>query len=92
LAVLVEVIVRVGGCGEVLARQRIPADNFVSSSATGCWGLPPKTAAISLRHQASFIRGTAGSVTSSTTSSTSRQNAYSAVMALRLGVGRKRKV
>jgi hypothetical protein len=46
-----------------------------SASATGCCGTPSNTLAISLRHHASLRRATAGSETSSTTSSTSRQNA-----------------
>jgi hypothetical protein len=43
--------------------------------ATGCWGVPEKTEPISCRHHASFVRAMSGSETSSTTSSTSRQNA-----------------
>ena len=63
-----------------------------SASATGCRGAPPNTAPISLRHHASLSRATPGSVTSSTTSSTSRQNAYNAMIARRRSGGRKRKL
>ena len=56
------------------------------------WASPKNAAAISLRHQASLMRATPASVVSSTTSSTSRQNAYSAVIARRRAGGRKRKL
>ncbi len=46
-----------------------------SALPTGCSGEPANVASISCRHQASLVRATAGSDTSSTTSSTSRQNA-----------------
>ncbi len=42
---------------------------------TGCCGSPRYIAATSLRHHASLVRATPVSVQSSTTSSTSRQNA-----------------
>ena len=63
-----------------------------SARVTGCCGVPAYAATISARHHASLLRATPGSVTSSTTSSTSRQNAYSAVIARRLSGGRNRKL
>ena len=56
------------------ARPKLPTTS-VKASATGCCGVPVKIAATSVRHQASYIRASAGSVLSSTTSSTSRQKA-----------------
>ena len=46
-----------------------------SACATGCCGVPSNARAISCRHHASLVRATPGSLTSSTTSSTSRQKA-----------------
>src|SRR2546422_492321 len=54
-----------------------------SARLTGCCALPAARLAISARHHASLAPATCGSGVSSTTSSTSRQKAYSAVMARR---------
>ena len=61
-----------------------------SASVTGCSGLPSNIWSIWVRHQASLTRASEGSVHSSTTSSTSRQKAYSAVIARRRSGGRNR--
>jgi hypothetical protein len=53
---------------------------------------PAYSRATSSRHQASLVRATDGSLASSTVSSTSRQNAYSAVIARRWAAGRNRKL
>jgi len=47
----------------------------ISAFITGWLAWPSKDAPTSLRHQASLVAATDESVTSSTTSSTSRQNA-----------------
>ncbi len=46
-----------------------------SALVTGCCGAPANIARSSVRHQSSRARATAGSPTSSTVSSTSRQKA-----------------
>jgi len=63
-----------------------------SASITGWVGVAPYIFDTSVRHQASLMRATEPSVASSTVSSTSRQNAYSAVIARRRSGGRNRKL
>ncbi len=65
-----------------------------SASITGWVGAPSAAymLATSLRHQASLMRASEPSLVSSTVSSTSRQNAYSAVIARRRSGGRNRKL
>ena len=74
--------------GEDARRGRI----YLPISELQQFGVPASICATSLRHQFSVVSATCASLVSSTTSSTSRQNAYSAVMAARRGAGRKRKL
>src|SRR3979411_3075491 len=52
--------------------------NTLKAFVTGCCGFPANRFATSRRHQASLVAASWGSAVSSTTSSTSRQKAYSA--------------
>ena len=74
LIVIAVVAVVFGGRGK-LSGLMGDAAKGIKAFITGCWGLPAKLLCTSICHQCSFWAATVGSCTSSTTSSTSRQNA-----------------